>query len=243
MPAPGRRVRRGERLSRHRSTRGTWLRARPPRPRGGDARRGAAMRGAGRRCAVRGGDARCGAAMRGAGRRCAARGRADRGRRRSRAQLPSGLPGSNRVDEVRRLSPGPRHLPSPVPAFPGACLPRCLPSPVPAFPGACLPRCLPSPVPAFPGACLPRCLPSPVPAFPRACLSRASLVVSKLRRPHNNQVAATCAWGWFLLHPYALTTLLYSLGLRPPESVTAAGHRSPAGPEPAAGSPRAEWRT
>ena len=39
-------------------------------------------------------------------------------------------------------------------------------------------------------------------AFLGACLSRGSLVVSKLRRPLNNQAAAPCAWGWSLLHPY-----------------------------------------
>jgi hypothetical protein len=48
--------------------------------------------------------------------------------------------------------------------------------------------------------------------FLGACLSRASaagrngrasLVVSELGHPLDNQAAAACAWGWFLLHPYS----------------------------------------
>ena len=48
-------------------------------------------------------------------------------------------------------------------------------------------------------------------AFLGACFSwasaagrngRASLMASELGRPLDNQAAAPCAWGWFLLHPY-----------------------------------------
>ena len=101
---------------------------------------GAAVRGAG--AAVRG----AGAAVRGAG--AAVRG-AGAGRSGAAAQPGSAAirvtgPGAGWT-KYGGLSPGPRDLPFPVPAFPGACLPRRLPFPVPAFPGACLPRRLPSP--------------------------------------------------------------------------------------------------
>jgi hypothetical protein len=80
-------------------------RVRPQRPRGG-----------GGRCGVRGaGAGRSGAAVRGA---AAARSGAPR----SRAQLPSGLPGPARVDEVWRAQPRPVRSAFPAPAFPSLAL-------------------------------------------------------------------------------------------------------------------------
>ena len=95
----------------------------------GHSARGAAARGA----AV----ARSGAAAR----RCERR--PDRGWWRSRAQLPSGLPGRRRVDEVRRLSPGPRDLPSAVrpsqlaTAFPGLAQGERSQRPLALWPQSC----------------------------------------------------------------------------------------------------------
>ena len=134
-----------------------------------------------------------GTAVRGAG-------RADRGRRRRRARLPSGLPGRRRVSEVRRAQPQPV-----APALRGACLPRRLPSAAPPLPrrllrgaccvapvfvrclawrlscvapvlrGACLARRLPCAAPALRGACLARRLPCAAPAFAAPALRGACL--------------------------------------------------------------------